>query len=72
MLQMHEMRLESLNSSTMIKISPFIANFAQNFSSQTPVSRGGQFASRGRFNRGLRGRFHYGGGCGYNSYNNLC
>ena len=62
MLHTHEMRLESLNSSTLIKLSPSTANFAPKFSSQTPVSRGGQFASRGLFNRGLRGRSHYGGG----------
>ena len=71
MLQTHEMRLESLNSSTMIELSPSIANLAQKVSSQTPVSRGGQFAYRGQFNKGLRGRSHYGGGRGYNSYNNL-
>ena len=67
-LQTHEMHLESLNSSTMIELS---ANFAHKFSSQAPVSRGAQFASRGRFKRGLRGRSHYGGGRGYNSYINL-
>ena len=54
MLQMHKMHLESLNSSTMIEISPSIANFAQKFSSQTLVSHSGRFASQGRFNRGLK------------------
>ena len=40
-LQTREMRLESLNSSNMIELFPSTANFAQKFSSQTPVSRGG-------------------------------
>ena len=44
MLHTHEMRLESLNSSTLIKLSPSTANFAPKFSSQTPVSHGGQFS----------------------------
>ena len=47
MLQTLEMLLENMNSSTMIELSPSIANFAQKFSSQTPVSSGGQFAFRG-------------------------
>ena len=41
MLQTHEMRLESLNSFTMIELSPSTGNFAHKFSSQTPVSCGG-------------------------------
>ena len=35
-----EMRLENLNSYTMIELFPSTANFAKKISSQTPVSRG--------------------------------
>ena len=39
-LQTQEMRLENLNSFTMIELFLSISNFAQKISSQTPVSRG--------------------------------
>ena len=67
MLQTHEMRLESLNALTIVDIPNTGAHFVKKHSSY-PASpfRGNRNVLRGRQNRGIGGRYSYGGGRRYN------
>ena len=68
MLQTHEMRLESLNTTTMVELSHSIAHFVHKQFSLTSHFRGPQ---RDRYNRGGEGRFSSNGGHSYNITNTL-
>ena len=66
MLQTHEMRLESLNTTTMVELSHSTAHFVHKQFSPTSHFQGSQ---RGRYNRGGGGRFSSNGGRSYNIKN---
>ena len=66
MLQTHEMRLESLNTTTMVELSHSTVHFVHKQFSPTSHFRGSQ---RGRYNRGGGGRFTSNGRRSYNIKN---
>ena len=66
MPQTHEMRLESLNTTTMVELSHLTAHFVHKQFSPTLHFRRSQ---RGRYNRGGGGRFSSNGGRSYNIKN---
>ena len=68
MLQTHEMRLESLNTTTMVELSHSTAHFVHKQFSPTSHFQG---SHRGRYNRGGGGRFSFNGGRSYNISNTL-